>query len=270
MSLALNWEGLDMSILGPACVAGLIVLSTHVPLGKQVLARGIIFIDLAIAQIAALGVISAGYFGIDEHGLGVQFAAAIAALLGAGLLAWTDRRWPEYQEPLIGTLFVLAATGGLLLLANNPQGGEHLKDLLVGQILWVSFSQLIPAAVLSALLLAFMWWRRGRLTGLVFYALFALAITASVQLVGVYLVFASLIVPALATAGMSGKGRLVAAYLIGALGYASGLALSAVLDLPSGALIVWTLAGCALLAQLVPAVRRSHPAHETPEAVFEG
>ncbi|MBP8080857.1 MAG: metal ABC transporter permease, partial [Arenimonas sp.] len=153
MNLQLNWEGLDISILGPACVAGLIVLSTHVPLGKQVLARGIIFIDLAIAQIAALGVISAGFFGIDEHGLGVQVAAAIAALLGAGLLAWTDRRWPEYQEPLIGTLFVLAATGALLLLANNPQGGEHLKDLLVGQILWVSYAQLIPAAVVSALLL---------------------------------------------------------------------------------------------------------------------
>ena len=270
MNLQLNWEGLDISILGPACLAGLIVLSTHVPLGKQVLARGIIFIDLAIAQIAALGVISAGFFGIDEHGLGVQVAAAIAALLGAGLLAWTDRRWPEYQEPLIGTLFVLAATGGLLLLANNPQGGEHLKDLLVGQILWVSYEQLIPAAVLSALLLGFMWLRRGRLAGLVFYALFALAITASVQLVGVYLVFASLIVPALATAGMGGRGRLVAAYVIGAVGYASGLALSAVLDLPSGALIVWTLAGCALLAQLVPRVRRSHPAREVAEAVFEG
>jgi zinc/manganese transport system permease protein len=241
-----------------------------VPLGKQVLARGIIFIDLAIAQIAALGVISAGYFGIDEHGLGVQLAAAIAALLGAGLLSWTDRRWPEYQEPLIGTLFVLAATGGLLLLANNPQGGEHLKDLLVGQILWVSYAQLLPAAILSAALLAFMWLRQGRLAGLWFYALFALAITASVQLVGVYLVFASLIVPALATAGMRGKGRLVAAYGIGALGYASGLALSAVLDLPSGALIVWTLAGCALLAQLLPVVRRSHPAHDVPEAVFEG
>jgi len=270
VNLQLNWEGLDFSILGPACLAGLIVLSTHVPLGKQVLARGIIFIDLAIAQIAALGVISAGFFGIDEHGLGVQIAAAIAALLGAGLLAWTDRRWPEYQEPLIGTLFVLAATGALLLLSNNPQGGEHLKDLLVGQILWVSFPQLIPAAILSAFLLGFMWLRRGRLTGLVFYALFALAITTSVQLVGVYLVFASLIVPALATAGMRGKGRLVAAYVIGALGYASGLVLSAVLDLPSGALIVWTLAGCALLAQLVPMVRRSHPAHEAPEAAFEG
>ena len=262
MNLALNWDGLDIGILGPACLAGLIVLSTHVPLGKQVLARGIIFIDLAIAQIAALGVILAQYFGIDEHGMGVQFAAAAAALAGAGLLSWTDRRWPEYQEPLIGTLFVLAATGGLLLLANNPQGGEHLKDLLVGQILWVSFAQLIPAAVLSAVLLALMWWRRGRLVGLTFYALFALAITASVQLVGVYLVFASLIVPALATAGMKGGWRLVSAYAIGVFGYAAGLALSAVLDLPSGAMIVWTLAGGALLAQLVPAIRASHRGHE--------
>ncbi len=270
MSLQLNWEGLDLGILGPACLAGLIVLSTHVPLGKQVLERGIIFIDLAIAQIAALGVIAAGFFGVDEHGMGVQLAAAVAALCGAALLSWTDRRWPEYQEPLIGTLFVLAATGALLLLSNNPQGGEHLKDLLVGQILWVSFSQLIPAAVLSALLLAFMYWRRGRLAGLLFYALFALAITASVQLVGVYLVFGSLIVPALATAGMRGRGRVSVAYLIGALGYASGLALSAVLDLPSGALIVWTLAACALLAQLVPAVRRSHPAHAATETVFDG
>ena len=267
--MTLNWEGLDISILGPACVAGLIVLSTHVPLGKQVLSRGIIFIDLAIAQIAGLGVILAQYLGIYEHGFGVQIAAAAAALAGAGLLSWTDRRWPEYQEPLIGTLFVLAATGGLLLLADNPQGGEHLKDLLVGQILWVNYAQLIPAAILSVVLLAFMWMRQGRLTGLLFYGLFALAITASVQLVGVYLVFASLIVPALATAGMRGRGRLTAAYVIGAMGYISGLVLSAVLDLPSGALIVWTLAGCALLAQLVPAVRRSHPAHVTPEAVFD-
>lgn len=267
MSFVLNTDGLDISILGPACVAGLIVLSTHVPLGRQVLSRGIIFIDLAIAQIAALGVILAQYFGIGEQGLAVQLAAAAAALAGAGLLAWTDRRWPDYQEPLIGSLFVLAATGGILLLANNPQGGEHLKDLLIGQILWVSYSQLIPAALLSALLLGFMLWRKGQLAGLWFYGLFALAITASVQLVGVYLVFASLIIPALATAGMRGKARLATAYAIGAAGYASGLVLSAVLDLPSGAMIVWTLAGCALLAKLIPAVRAGkaeNVAHSVP------
>lgn len=252
----LNWDGLDVAILGPACVAGLIVLSTHVPLGRQVLSRGIIFIDLAIAQIAGLGVILAQYLSIDEHGYGAQAAAAVAALAGAGLLAWTDKRWPERQEPLIGTLFVLAATGGLLLLANNPQGGEHLKDLLVGQILWVSYSQLILPAVLSAVLLGVLWWRKGQLAGVWFYGLFALAITVSVQLVGVYLVFASLIVPALATAAMKGRGQVGVAYVLGIVGYVAGLVLSAVLDLPSGAMIVWTLAAVALAAQALPALRR--------------
>jgi zinc/manganese transport system permease protein len=248
-------EGLDVGILGPAMLAGVIVLSTHVPLGRQVLARGIIFIDLAIAQIAALGVIAAQFMGVDEHGVGVQIAAAVAALAGAALLAWTDRRWPKRQEPFIGTLFVLAATGGLLLLANNPQGGEHLKDLLVGQILWVSYRQLVPAALLSIVLLVIMWLRQGQLAGVLFYALFALAITVSVQLVGVYLVFASLIVPALATADAKGRRQLGAAYAIGAAGYLAGLVLSALFDLPSGAMIVWTLALCALLAQLLPAIR---------------
>src|SRR4051812_11128005 len=247
----MNWQGLELSILGPACLAGLLVLSTHVPLGQQVLARGIIFIDLAIAQVAALGVICAEYLGVDEQGYGVEVAAAIAALAGGALLTWTDRKWPDYQEPLIGTLFVLAATGSLLLLANNPHGSEHLKDLLVGQILWVQGSQLRNIAVLSAALLALMWWQRARLQGPLFYALFALAITASVQLVGVYLVFASLIIPALATTGMNGPRRLIAAYVIGTAGYVSGLVLSALLDLPSGAMIVWTLAGCGILGRIL-------------------
>jgi len=258
-----NWDGLDIGILGPACIAGLLVLSTHVPLGQQVLARGIIFIDLAIAQVAALGVILAQALGVDEHGYGVEIAAAIAALAGGALLTWTDRKWPDYQEPLIGTLFVLAATGSLLLLANNPHGGEHLKDLLVGQILWVSASQLVPVAVLSALLLGAMWVWRTRLSGILFYGLFALAITASVQLVGVYLVFASLIIPALATTGVEGKRRLVYAYATGIAGYVTGLVLSAVLDLPSGAMIVWTLAGCGIIARLLIA-SASRSRAETP------
>ncbi len=265
----MNWEGLDPSILGPACVAGLIVLATHVPLGTKVLARGIIFIDLAIAQIAALGVILAQFLGMDEHGLGVQAAAAAAALLGASLLSATDKRWPEYQEPLIGTLFVLAATGSLLLLANNPHGGEHLKDLLIGQILWVSPGQLWTAAIASLLLLAVIAWRGARLTGLAFYAVFALAITVSVQLIGVYLVFTSLIVPALATTGMRGRSRLIVAYTIGAAGYVSGLVLSAVLDLPSGAMIVWTLALCGLLAQALPMVRHSQRTRSPVRGVAE-
>lgn len=252
----MSWEGLEWGILGPAFLAGLMVLSTHVPLGQQVLARGIIFIDLALAQVAALGVILALHLGTDEHSDWVRVAAAVAALLGAGLLAWTDRRWPDLQEPLIGTLFVLAASGAVLLLANSPHGGEHLKELLVGQILWVTPSQLWHTAGMTAALLVAMFVLRGRMAGLPFYAVFALAITASVQLVGVYLVFASLIVPALATVGLTGPSRLALAYLVGVLGYAAGLALSAVLDLPSGALIVWTLALAGFAVRAVLALLR--------------
>src|SRR4051812_50029504 len=91
----MNYSGLEWGILGPALIAGLLVLATHVPLGMQVLDRGIVFIDLAIAQIAGLGVIAADAVGLPEHGLAVQAAAAFAALLGAWLLTWTERRGPR-------------------------------------------------------------------------------------------------------------------------------------------------------------------------------
>ena len=257
----MNWHALDWGILGPALAAGLLVLATHVPLGAQVLERGIVFIDLAIAQTAGLGVIAADALGLPEGGLAVQAAALAAALLGAALLTWTERRAPQQQEALIGVMFVLAACGGLLLLAGNPHGGEHLKDLLVGQILWVSGAQLAWLAALSALLVAAMAAGLVRRLGrLGFYVAFALAVTASVQLVGVYLVFSSLIVPALATLRWHGRLRLVLAYGVGAAGYALGLALSAWLDLPSGAVVAWALAACGLaLAVAVPGLaRRAH------------
>jgi zinc/manganese transport system permease protein len=243
----MNWGALDWAILGPPFLAGLLVLTTHVPLGAQVLDRGIVFIDLAIAQIAGLGVIAGDALGMAEGGLAVQAAAVSAALLGALLLTWTERRAPRQQEALIGVMFILAACAGILLLASNPHGGEHLQDLLVGQILWVGTPQLLWLAAISALLLAArtLGWGR-RLGRFGFYVAFALAVTVSVQLVGVYLVFASLILPALATSRYRGLKRDGIAYGIGALGYALGLVLSALLDLPSGAVIVWMLAASAL------------------------
>jgi len=248
---------LDLGILGPAMVAGLLVLATHVPLGMQVLDRGIVFIDLAIAQIAGLGVIGADALGLPEGGIEVQAAAVGAALLGALLLTWTERRAPQQQEALIGVLFILAACGGIILLAGNPHGGEHLKDLLVGQILWVNATQLGWLAGVSALLLlAIATGAVERLGRFGFYGLFALAVTASVQLVGVYLVFASLIIPALGTRAFTGARRLAAAYALGAAGYALGLALSALFDLPSGAVIVWALAACGIG---VATLRRAEP-----------
>ena len=146
----MNWSALDWGILGPALAAGLLVLATHVPLGMQVLDRGIVFIDLAIAQIAGLGVIAADAMGMPEGGLAVQGAAVTSALLGAWLLTWTERRAPQDQEALIGVMFILAACAGILVLAGNPHGGEHLRDLLVGQILWVGAVQLSWLAVISA------------------------------------------------------------------------------------------------------------------------
>lgn len=242
----MSLEGLDIGILGPAFCAGLLVLATHVPMGQQVLARGIVFIDLAIAQIAGLGVIAADALGWEPQGYAVQIAAVIAALLGALLLSFTEKRWPEIQEALIGVLFVLAACAGILLLANNPHGGEQLKDLLVGQILWVSYKQLIPVALLYALVLVLWFTARSKLGPIGFYAMFAIVVTASVQLVGVYLVFASLIIPALASRFYASHRQLTIGYVIGVLGYALGLACSAIFDLPSGAVVVWALAVCGI------------------------
>src|ERR1041384_1263599 len=195
----MNLAEIDVSILWPALIEGLLVSISHVPLGQQVLSRGIVFIDLAIAQVAGLGVIAVNGFGLPIEGWGAQAAAGVAALAGALLLTWTERKRPEVQEALIGILFVLASTAQILLLANDPHGGENLKDLLAGQILWVSTAQLIRTAVLTAIfaLVWFLW--RDRIGRIGFYVLFAIVVTASVQLVGVYLVFTSLIVPAVAT-----------------------------------------------------------------------
>jgi len=240
----------NLSILGPAVVAGILVSVSHVPLGQQVLRRGIVFIDLAIAQVAALGVIAAQSTGLELHGWTTQVAAVAAALLGALLLTWTERKRPEVQEALIGVLFVLASTAQILLLANDPHGGEQLKDLLAGQILWVSTDQLVRAAILTAIFVA-VWFRwRTRLGHAGFYVVFAVMVTMSVQLVGVYLVFTTLIVPALATYRHSANRQLALGYLVAFASYVVGLGVSLVTDLPSSAVIVWAMAVLAVLLHL--------------------
>ncbi len=249
----MNWAALDITILGPALLAGAIVLTTHVLLGREVLRRGIIFIDLAIAQTAGLGVIAASGLGWDVHGPAAQLAAFTSALGAALILNWAEGRFEEIQEALIGMLFVLAATGGILLLATNPRGGEELREMLVGQILWVDWHTLGPAAVVSAVVVAV--WLKGheRFGRLGFYVLFALSVTVSVQLVGIFLVFASLIVPALAMRDLK-RYAVPVGYGVGLVGYLLGLILSAQFDLPTGAVIVWALGGVAVLSSwLIPA-----------------
>lgn len=240
----------ELDILLPAFIAGLLVLATHIPFGMRVLQRGVIFADLAVAQIAGLGVILAGLLELGERPLLVQSIAVASALGGAALLTWIERNMAEVKEACIGLTFVLAASLGILLLSRDVHAGEHLQDLLVGQILWVNNTQLIATALVSAALLAL--WRvlQLRLGHFGFYALFALAITASVQLVGIYLVFASLIVPALMTYHLT-RQRYLYAFAIGIAGYASGLLLSVWLDLPAGAAIVWAMMLAGLLTAML-------------------
>ena len=236
----------ELTILLPAFCAGLLILLSHIPLGREVLKRGIIFIDLAVAQIAGLGVITAALLGWTTHGWEVQLLAVGSALAGAALLNTMEKYWPTTQEALIGICFVLAATGSILLLSGNPHGGESLKDLLVGQILWITWQQVALLALVTLAIGGIWLFFRQRKNASLFYILFAIAITSSVQLVGVYLVFASLIIPALAAIRHTGKPGLAVAYATGSGGYALGLLLSLWFDLPAGAIIVWAIAACAL------------------------
>jgi zinc/manganese transport system permease protein len=240
-------DGLEPGILLPALAAGLLVLASHVPLGAAVLRRGIIFLDLAIAQIAGLGVVLVhGLGGEDMGGYGpwlTQAGAVVAALLGALFLHWRESRSPRHQEAVIGVGFVAAACATLLVMSHDPHGAEHLHNLLVGQILWSTWSGLAPLAAVTVLVLAAWFGLRLKDSSRGFYLLFAITITASVQVVGVYLVFASLIVPALAAGERPAR-----AYGLGAAGYALGLVASALFDLPAGAAIVLALVVVAMPA----------------------
>lgn len=249
----MNWQ-LDLPLLAAPLLAGLLVLASHVPLGREVLNRGVVFVDLAVAQIAGLGVIAAHALGWEPAGWRVQAAAFGAALIGAWLLSQIERRWPRLEEPLIGALFVLAASLAALVSAHDPHGGEHLRDLLIGQILWVNWTQVAWLGLITGL--ALLAWHALQGKRWAFYPMLALCVTASVQVVGVWLVFANLILPALAVGRLQGGAAWAAGIGLGAFGYAAGLALSALLDWPAGAVIVLMLAAFALIgARIISASR---------------
>lgn len=240
---------MGLSIIAAPLGAGLLVVASHVLLGREVLGRGIVFIDLCIAQVAALGVIFAHSLHLpDAHWL-VQLVAFGSALAAAALLQFTESHWRQWQEAIIGCLYVVSACLALLVLSHDPHGAEQLKSLLTGQILWVAPTQLWPLLVATAVVLL-AWYLLPAWRQRLFYFLFALAITTSVQQVGVFLVFASLILPALAVIGMQRTG-LWLGYALGALGYTLGLLLSLHWDLPAGPLVVCMLAATALAVALL-------------------
>jgi len=243
-------QGLEaLEIVLPATVAGLMIAFIHSVLGIEVLRRGIIFIDLAIAQIAGLCVVLIALWLHEPSWSQTQIAAGIAALSAAAFFRWVENNLPQEQEAIIGSCFILAASAVLLALANHPQGGEEIQHILSGQILFISWTEIL--AFLPLYIAAVLIWfgvRRVR-SGLGFFVLFALVATASVQLIGVYVVFASLILPALAANTMKRRQAIVAIG-VGMLSVIAGISVSTLNDLPAGPVLVLTFAAVTIVCRL--------------------
>ncbi len=238
-----------LEIVMPALFAGLLVALTHAPLGIEVLRRGIIFIDLAIAQVAGLGLVVAHLIFIDANPWIFQAGALLFALAAAFAFRFVEKKMPDEQEAIIGSVFVIAASLSILFLAQHPHGGEEIEHLLSGQILFITWHDILLHAPIYAVIVASWFVKHNVRKGVWFYILFALAITSSVQLVGVYVVFASLILPAIAVHKLSRK--ITYAWLCGITSVFAGIVISVMTDIPSGPVIVCCYAAVTLLVRLV-------------------
>jgi zinc/manganese transport system permease protein len=256
-------------LLLPAFVASLILTGIHAYLGVHVVERGVIFVDLSLAQIAALGTTVAYLAGYDLHSTTAYLFSLGFTFVGAAVfsLSRPHRETRIPQEAIIGIVYAVSAAMAILVMSKATQETEHLKDMLVGNILSVSWPELGKTAVLYALVGLFHYvfrqrflmismnesqaGREGvniRLWDFLFYMSFGFVVTSSVAIAGVLLVFCFLIVPAVAAMLFSERlgTRLAIGWGMGALVSAAGVALSYVLDLPTGATIVGTF-GAALL-----------------------
>jgi zinc/manganese transport system permease protein len=267
-----------IDLLALPFLAGLVLTLMHVHLGLHVLARGVIFVDLALAQMAALGLTVALLAGHSLQGEGAYGYALAFALGGAVLFALTRTRGRAVpQEAVIGIVYAVSAALAVIVLDRAPQGGEHIKQLLVGSILTVSAREVAGLAGLYAAIGFAHWALRRPLTqvsldpegaarsgralvfwDIFFYASFALVVTSSVRVAGVLLVFAYLVVPA-AIASLfvqSLRARLALGWVLGAAVSAAGLWASWAFDLPTGATLVSAFgAAIALAASGIGAAR---------------
>jgi zinc/manganese transport system permease protein len=260
-----------VEILAWPLVAALVLAAIHAWLGLHVLARGVIFVDLALAQVAALGVTVALLAGHAAHEPAAYWYALAFTAGGAALLAslrGRERTLPAAipQEALIGIVYAVAAALTVLVLERVPLGGEQIKALLVGSILAVTAGDVVRVSALYGAIALVHWLCRrplarlsfggtvagARLWDFVFYLTFGVVVTSSVRIAGVLLVFAYLIVPAVIGAAVASTPtrRLLGGWSVGSAASVLGLAASYRFDLPPGATIVATL-GVALLCVAV-------------------
>jgi zinc/manganese transport system permease protein len=254
-------------------VASLILTGIHAYLGVHVVERGVIFVDLALAQIAALGATVAIVVGMDPHGRGSYWISLGFTFLGAAIFALArTRRGHIPQEAFIGIAYSVASAAAILLMSKATGETEHLKDMLVGNILAVSWAEVRKTAILygaigifhyifrKKFLLISMNHDKAEQTGLnvrfwdfLFYASFGFVVTSSVAIAGVLLVFCYLIVPSVGAMLFADRigARLAIGWTMGTLVSALGVYLSVLLDTPTGATIVVTFGGILVLMFLV-------------------
>ena len=225
-----------INIVGPALVAGIMIALTHAPLGIEVLKRGIIFIDLAVAQIVGLGLVAVSLLSHGPSPWLMQGVALAAAILAGLFFRKVETVMPQQQEAIIGVSFVLAASLAILLLAGHPHGGEEIQYLLSGQMLFITWEDIASHAPIYVLILAVWFMKPSLRNGIGFYLLFALAITSSVQLVGVYVVFTSLVLPALTVVKSRHPNKI--AWLCGTISVVAGVIIAMLSDAPAGPVIV--------------------------------
>jgi zinc/manganese transport system permease protein len=260
-----------LSILFWPSAACLVLTGIHAYLGLHVVERGVIFVDLSLAQVAALGATLAVLVGFPLHGRGAYFVSLAFTLLGAGAFALTRARKSKIpQEAVIGIVYAVSAAAAILVMDRSPEGAEHIKYILVGNLLAVQKAEIIKMFVLYSLVGAAHWvWRRPFLTistdperawregmnvrgwDFLFYATFGLVVTSSVAIAGVLLVFSYLVVPSVTAILLSDRigTRLAIGWVTGVLVSVAGMALSYRFDAPTGASIV-----CAFGAALVSVV----------------
>jgi zinc/manganese transport system permease protein len=264
-------------LLLPAFVASLILTGIHAYLGVHVVERGVIFVDLSLAQIAALGTTVAYLMGYDLHSTAAYLFSLSFTFLGAAIFAMSrvHRQTRIPQEAVIGIVYAVSAAVAILIMSKATQETEHLKEMLVGNILSVTWPELAKTAVLYSLVGVFHYVFRQRFLTIsmdeqaaerqglnvrfwdfLFYVSFGFVVTSSVAIAGVLLVFCFLIVPSVTAMLFASRlgPRLAIGWTMGALVSAGGVALSFVLDLPTGAAIVATF-GLTLL--LLAGVRKA-------------
>ena len=255
-------------------LAGVVLTGIHAYFGLHVLARGIVFVDLSLAQVAALGITIAILAGHTVDSQAAYWYALAFSSSGAVLFALA-RRYEHaiQQEVVIGIVYAVCAALGVLALDRAPQGAEHIKQILIGSILTVEPKQVMQLALFYGVIGAVHWLLRRPLIqasfhperpstarffwDVVFYGSFAMVVTSSVRIAGVLLVFSYLIVPA-AIAGLvctSIRSRLLAAWVLGVLITALGLCASWYWDLPTGPAIVATFGGAIALTGMLFALR---------------